>query len=208
MKIGIINDGIGNIGSVMSALKFYKTYFERKYQDSYEVQVVNDILGVEDSDILILAGVGNFKTAVKRINEMGIWTAIDDHVIRYKKPIIGICLGMQLFADYSKEGGITQGFGWIEGSVEKIKSEKLPHIGWNFFKSSSNLFNNTNSFYYMHSYHFIPDYDDVIIATTEYEGQEIVAAVRKDNVIGVQFHPEKSQSDGLKLLRNILEDFK
>ncbi len=203
MRIGIINNGLGNVGSVLSAIRFYK----------YNVSLVEKSRDIKESDVLVLAGVGNFKTAVSKIKEYKLWDLIDEEVTENKKPVLGICLGMQLFANKSYEDGETDGFGWISGEIVKIKdkSVRIPHIGWNeVIGSDRHIFNNLryNSFYYMHSYHFLPEDREVIIAITKYGDLEIVAAVKSSNIVGVQFHPEKSQADGLRLYRNILEGFK
>ncbi|CAG0970036.1 MAG: imidazole glycerol phosphate synthase subunit HisH [Candidatus Methanoperedens sp.] len=200
MKIGIVNYSLGNVGSVYSAFKFYK----------FDVVIVNKPENLEDVDVIVLSGVGNFKTAVSKLKQFHFWDKLNDEVIIKKKPILGICLGMQLFADVSFEDGNNFGFGWIKGKVQKIKgnSIRVPHIGWDevrpldekMFKGIIN-----NFFYFMHSYHLIPEDKNVVIATTKYGDLEIVSALRKDNIVGVQFHPEKSQGDGLRIIRNFLE---
>lgn len=200
MKIGIVNYSIGNVGSVYSAFKFY----------NFDCFLINEPKELSKVDIIVLAGVGNFITAVSKLKELQMWDRINEEVITKKKPVVGICLGMQLFADVSYEDGETMGFGWIEGEVTKIKGDnlKIPHIGWNGLEYSDNrLFAGMryNSFYFMHSYHFIPKDEKVVVARTKYGNLEFISAVRKDNIIGVQFHPEKSQGDGLRLLRNIVE---
>ena len=153
---------------------------------------------------------GNFNTAVSKLKQYQFWDRLNYEVTVKKKPVLGICLGMQLFADISYEGGENKGFGWISGRVVKIEdhSTKVPHIGWDEIKPlDDKLFKGmqNNSFYYMHSYHFVPEDKGVTKAVTRYGDLEIVAAIRKDNIVGVQFHPEKSQGDGLRLLRNFLE---
>jgi len=202
MRIGIINYGLGNMGSVYSAFKFYR----------YQVSIINDARELKNIDILVLAGVGNFSTVVSRLKEKGFWDEIHNEVIAKKKLTFGICLGMQLFADVSYEAQESRGFGWIKGKVIKIEgtSLRVPHIGWNNVDSLDNkVFRGLrhNSFYFMHSYHFVPEDKSVIIATTKYGSLEIVSAVRKENIVGVQFHPEKSQGDGLRLLKNLVEVF-
>jgi glutamine amidotransferase len=200
MKIGIVNISIGNVGSVHSALRFY----------NYDVGLVNKPEELKNYTVLILAGVGHFKTAASRIKELHFWDALGEEVIGKKKPVLGICLGMQLFAGTGYEGGENDGLGWINGKVIKIEEAalKVPHMGWADIQPlDERLFRGMryNSFYFMHSYHFIPDDKNVIKAVTQYGDIEIVAAVSKDNIFGVQFHPEKSQGDGLRFLRNFLE---
>lgn len=200
IKIGIVNYSLGNVGSVYSAFRFYK----------YDVSLIDKPEDLDDIDVIVLAGVGNFKTAVSKLKEYKFWDKLNHEVLVKKKPTLGICLGMQLFADVSYEDGETEGFGWIKGNVVKIegKSLKIPHIGWDEVKPfNGDMFKGllNNFFYYMHSYHFIPKDRNVIMATTRYGDIDIVSAVWKDNIVGVQFHPEKSQGDGLRLLRNFLE---
>lgn len=200
MKIGIVNYSLGNVGSVYSAFEFY----------GYDVALVSRPEELEKYDVIVLAGVGNFNTVVSKLKQLQFWDRLNHEVIIKKKLVLGICLGMQLFADVSYEGGENKGFGWISGKVVKIEgnSIKVPHMGWDkieplddkLFKGMQN-----NSFYYMHSYHFIPEDKGIIKAVTRCGDLEIVAAIRKDNIVGVQFHPEKSQGDGLRLLRNFLE---
>lgn len=203
MKVGLINNSLGNVGSVLSALSFYK----------YEVVLAEDFAAIKDSDILILAGVGNFITAAQKLKDLKFWDVINEEVVDNKKPILGICLGMQLFAERSYEDGVTDGFGWIKGEIIKLPEElvRVPHMGWNLVTptNSKPIFEGLRYyyFYYMHSYHFKPENEKHIIATSKYGEIDIVAAIKKDNIIGVQFHPEKSQGDGLRLFRNILEEF-
>lgn len=200
MKIGIINNSLGNVGSVLSALRFYR----------YDVDLVNSAKEIDEIDVIILAGVGNFITAAGKLKEMNFWDKLNEEVLVRKKPVLGICLGMHLFADVGYEDGINQGFGWIKGEVKKIDENlvRVPHIGWDEVKPrNGDLFRGMryNYFYFMHSYQFIPEDRNDIIGTTDYGNVEIVSALKKDNIVGVQFHPEKSQGDGLRLLRNFLE---
>lgn len=200
MRIGIIDYKIGNLGSVYSALEFYK----------YNIRIVDRPEGLKDTDIIILTGVGSFNTAVSRLKEKGFWEVIDEEVKKNSKPILGICLGMQLFGESSYEGGGSRGFGWIKGKVIKIDDPtvRVPHIGWNIVTPHNDLlFRNmaSNYFYFMHSYHLIPEEKGVIAATAKYGNTEVVSAVKKNNIFGVQFHPEKSQGDGLRFFKNFME---
>lgn len=200
MKIGIIEYGIGNIGSLLEAFRFY----------NYDVSLVGTPKKLKDIDMIVLAGVGDFSTVIKKLKRLKMWDELDRQVKNDGKPVLGICLGMQLFSDLSYENGKHTGFGWIAGDVVKLKSEtaKVPHIGWDKIKpDKSELFKGIrhNYFYYMHSYHFVPKNKSVIAAVTSYGPQQITAVVRKDNIVGVQFHPEKSQGDGLRFLKNTVE---
>lgn len=200
MKIGIVNYSLGNIGSVKSALNFY----------NYDVDVITTPKEIDSVDLLVLAGVGNFATASDRLKKTRFWDKLDDDVTSNGKPVLGICLGMQIFSDQSFEDGVHSGFGWIKGNVIKMDGNRLriPHIGWNrVIAQDDPLFEGiqNNYFYFMHSYHFMPMEKGVEIASTEYFGLRFVSAVRKKNIVGVQFHPEKSQGDGLRILKNFVE---
>lgn len=200
MKIGIVNYSIGNVGSVYSAFRFY----------NYNVSLIDTPGAVDAVDMLVLAGVGNYPAAASRLKSMNLWERIDEAVTIRKKPILGICLGMQLFADIGYENGKNKGFGWIAGEVIKMEGNNLrvPHIGWDEVSpQESTLFKNSryNFFYFMHSYHFMPKDKNAVIASTNYGDLEICAAVKKDNIVGVQFHPEKSQGDGLRFIKNAVE---
>jgi len=207
VKIGIMNISLGNVGSVASAFGFY----------GHEVSLVSDPGEVGKSDLIVLAGVGNFQFASRRVHESGFADALDKAVIGRRLPVLGICLGMHLFADVGYEDGRNPGLGWIPGEIVKIESPaegprlRVPHMGWNSVRPrNTDLFRRVRSgdMYFMHSYRFVPRDPSVVTAVTDYGGVEIVSAVRKDNIVGVQFHPEKSQGDGLRFLRNLLEEIK
>lgn len=202
MKIGIVNYSLGNVGSIYSALKFY----------NYDVCMTDTPQQLSEVDVIILAGVGNFKTAVERLKAYGFWDALNREVLEKKKPVLGICLGMQLFSDVSFEDGKTPGFGWISGEVKKISGQnlRLPHMGWNEVtprNGGSKLFKGIidNFFYFMHSYQFIAKSPEVVMASARYGDVEVASMIKKDNITGVQFHPEKSQGDGLRFLKNFVE---
>ena len=202
MKIGIVNSSIGNVGSVYSAFEFY----------GYEVSLINSPHELKAVNLIVLAGVGNFSMAVSKLKELKLWDKINREVTVNKKPVLGICLGMQLFADKSYEDGESDGFGWINGNVVKLDNAilRVPHIGWDEVEVfDRKLFKGVryNNFYFMHSYHFIPKNPKVIISYINCGDSRIVSAVRQDNIIGVQFHPEKSQGDGLRFLKNVVETF-
>lgn len=199
MKIGIIDYGLGNLGSVCSAFRFFKS----------DVILIDNSKGLDNVDVIVLAGVGNFNTAIRKLKERAFCDELNNQVLKKGKLTIGICLGMQLFADVSYEDGKNKGFGWIEGKVVLMegKSLRVPHIGWDKVEpKESILFKGMqdNYFYFMHSYHFIPEDKRAVIGTTKCGDLEIVSAVRKENIIGCQFHPEKSQAEGLKFIKNIL----
>lgn len=199
-QVGVVNYGLGNIGSLYSALRFVNS----------NVGIINEPVEICSHDVIVLSGVGNFSSAVKKLKGKGFWDEILNHVLNKNKPILGVCLGMQMFADKSYENGEHEGFGFIKGKVVKIdvKNLKLPRIGW--FQvdvlEDEGIFNGMRygSFYFMHSYHFVPDNMECVIATSKYGELQIVSAVREHNVVGFQFHPEKSQGDGLRVLKNTL----
>lgn len=174
MKVCILDYGIGNVGSVYEAFKFVhnKVILGRNAED------------IEQSHIIVLSGVGNFGMAKKKLQESGLWGSLHVHVKEKLKPVIGICLGMQLFSEISYEGGVHEGFGWLKGKVQKIEGEnlRLPHIGWNYIQTYDNqIFSRMiyGTFYFMHSYHFVPEDTSVVIANTKYGNVNIVSAVKR-----------------------------
>jgi len=203
--IGIIDLKIGNVKSVNWALNHLgvKNIISSNPED------------LKDCSKLILPGVGFFSTGMKQISELGFDSFLEDQVINQKKPILGICLGMQLFTKYSEEttnGETTEGLGYVDGYVTKIKVTskdiRVPHVGWNeVIDSDLKLLNNIQDrtdFYFVHSYMVNLDDESIKASFTEH-GQKIVACYEHDNIYGAQFHPEKSQKNGLQLLRNFAE---
>ncbi len=201
--ITLIDIGLGNIKSVANALKRLKVPF----------LITSDPEKIANADKLIFPGVGNFCEASKRLDDAGIASIIRERVIINKVPLLGICLGMQLFASYGDEGGVSsKGLDLIKGRVSLLPSGghglRLPHIGWNDVSFENfKLFDSIQSgtcFYFVHSYALVPEEKGLKVATANY-GSDFVAAVQKDNIVGTQFHPEKSQDAGLKLLKNFCE---
>ncbi|KKS42997.1 MAG: Imidazole glycerol phosphate synthase subunit HisH [candidate division CPR1 bacterium GW2011_GWA2_42_17] len=199
-KLLVIDYGVVNIQSVVNALNFlgYTPWLSAKKAD------------IEKADIYIFPGIGAFAEAMKNLKNLRIIETLNRQILIAKKPILGICLGMQVLAEDSEEYGFHQGLGWIKGHVKKMlptHQAKIPHIGWNpvtvvkklplFFRTNS-----TPAFYFDHSYEFVCPQD--VIAATCRHGKDVVAAIQKDNIFGVQFHPEKSQIQGLKLLRGFM----
>jgi glutamine amidotransferase len=197
-SIVIIDYGVGNTFSVANAIRFLG-YNKIKVSDQEN--------HIREADALILPGVGAFDEAARNLNSRMLHIILGDEVLVKKKPILGICVGMQLLAEGSEENGWHMGLNWIPGKVKKIELAApyaVPQVGWNniTFSKQDPLFTCTPeqpNFYFDHSYHFetIPEYR---IAWCDY-GIEVTAAVQKENIFGVQFHPEKSQTNGLKLLR-------
>ena len=210
MSIGIIDYGSGNLRSVAKALEVAN----KNVNANSKIVITSDPKIIKKSDKIILPGQGSFRDCylgIKKIN--GLVDTLNDFVLVQKKPIFGICVGMQLFAKIGYESEETKGFGWIDGVVKKInnlnKTLKLPHMGWNQieFKKDFLLFSgieNKSHMYFVHSYEFLTKQKNCIVATTNY-GNSIIVAVAKDNIFGTQFHPEKSQKNGLKLLENFLK---
>lgn len=199
MRIGIVNMSIGNVGSVLSAFGFY----------GCDASLVDAPAELSKVDAIVLAGVGNFKTASAKLDSLGFRDALNEQVLGRGKPVLGICLGMQLFADVGFEDGETAGFGWIKGRVARLAGRdiRVPHMGWNTVEPVRGpLFEGVRygSFYFMHGYHFIPESREAVMGLTRYGEVEIVSAIGRDNIHGVQFHPEKSQGDGLRVLRNFM----
>ena len=198
--IAIIDYGMGNLGSV------------RRKLDRIGVQsvITSDPEEIRNSEKLILPGVGHFGNAVHEIKSRGLWDVLNHQVLSEKKPILGICLGMQLMAKKSEEGDVA-GFGWFDAEVIRFKVQdtlkfKVPHMGWNQVeqKKQSLLFENVNpcmSFYFVHSYHLVCDHQEDILNMTDYE-YPFVSAIQKENLYGVQYHPEKSHDCGEQLLNN------
>ncbi|KKN46137.1 hypothetical protein LCGC14_0676080 [marine sediment metagenome] len=202
-KVLIIDYDMGNIDSISRAIE----------ECGSEPIVSNSYSDFEQASLIILPGVGSFATALKNIEKYGLKPIIIEQVLEKNKPLLGICLGMQILATKGYEGGETEGIGLIEGKVVLLKPDdpqtRIPHVGWNdvIFNKSSPLFYNLKSgrdFYFVHSYNFVCKNEDDILAYTPYCGK-FVSVVGHGNVYGVQFHPEKSQFAGFEILKNFLE---
>lgn len=198
--ICILNYGSGNVRSVYNVLKFL----------GYNATISNNKADIQNASHLILPGVGAFNSSMKKILDTIPMDILEDQVIKNAKPFLGICVGMQVLADSGDEGGESQGLGWVSGVVKKIETDQapLPHIGWNNIKvtQDTELFNGlkkVNDFYFVHSYAFCKIKEENILAKVDYESS-IAAAINKDNIYGVQFHPEKSQRAGQLILKNFL----
>ena len=206
MKVTIVDYNSGNISSVINS-------FKEVAKNKIDLEVTSDLQKIKSSDKLVLPGQGSFKSCVDALNAInGLTEALSEFAINDKKPLLGICVGLQMFADIGYEETETKGLGWIPGKVSKIDNKdgvfKLPHIGWNEINivKDSKIFKNLDKnshMYFVHSYEFIPDDKNVISATTNYS-TNIVCAVEKENIFGTQFHPEKSDKLGLKLIDNFL----
>ena len=207
MNVTIVDYQSGNISSVINS-------FKEAAKNKINLEVTSNLNKIKSSDKIVLPGQGSFKScvdALKKIN--GLIDELENFAINKKKPLLGICVGLQMFANIGFEETETRGFGWISGKVSKIDNQKgkfkLPHIGWNEIRilKNSKIFKdikNESHMYFVHSYEFIPEDKSVISATTDYSS-EIVCSVEKENLFGTQFHPEKSDKDGLKVIKNFLD---
>ena len=197
----VIDYGMGNLASVIRALE----------ECGSDVIVSKDADDIEEANAIILPGVGAFSEGMQRLHDMGWGKALTKAVLEEKTPILGICLGMQLLADWGYEHNKTKGLGYIAGEVVKLELQntRIPHIGWNevSYKEENLLLENISNgtdFYFVHSYHFIPQNQEAILGTTTH-GFEFVSIVQNNNIFGTQFHPEKSSKNGFVLLRNFLK---
>ena len=207
MNVTIVDYNSGNISSVINS-------FREVAENKVNIEVTSDIDKIKSSDKVVLPGQGSFKSCIDALNTInGLKNALNEFVINKKKPILGICVGFQMFADVGYEESETKGLGWISGKVSKIDNQnrkyKLPHIGWNQINivKDSKIFKdveNNAHMYFVHSYEFVPEYKNVISATTDYSSN-IVCSVERENIFGTQFHPEKSHKIGLKIIDNYLK---
>jgi glutamine amidotransferase len=206
MNVAIVDYNSGNISSVINS-------FKEAAQDKVNIQITSDLNKIKLSDKVVLPGQGSFKSCIEALNDIeGLVETLNEFAVTNKKPLLGICVGLQMFADLGYEEIETKGLGWISGKVSKIDNQngvyKLPHIGWNQINivKDSRIFKdieNNSHMYFVHSYEFIPDNKDVISATTDYSSK-IVCSVEKENIFGTQFHPEKSDKIGLKIIENFI----
>jgi glutamine amidotransferase len=206
MNVTIVDYNSGNISSVINS-------FKEVSKDKVNIEVTLDLDKIKSSDKVVLPGQGSFKSCVDALNSIdGLVDCLNEFAIINKKPLLGICVGLQMLADVGYEETETKGLGWISGSVLKIDNHngkyKLPHIGWNQINilKDSKIFKdieNNSHMYFVHSYEFVPKDKNVISATTDYSSK-IVCSVEKENIFGTQFHPEKSDKIGLKIIDNFI----
>ena len=210
MLLTIVDYGVGNLRSIAKSI-------EKANSDNslnYLVKISSDVNDVKKSDKIVLPGQGSFKACKEGIDNIeGLQEELNESVLTKKKPIYGICAGMQLFATTGYEEKKTAGLNWIPGEVIKLNFDspelKIPHMGWNELQieNSSLVFQDTineDHAYFIHSYEFIPKDKKNISITTNY-GKDVIAAVSFKNIYGSQFHPEKSQNTGIKILTNFLK---
>lgn len=202
MKIHIVNFGMGNIFSVQKKIQ----------SKDISLSISSDIHDILNADKIILCGVGHFKKAMDNLIELNLIDSLNDFALIQKKPVLGICLGMQLMANYSEEGNVN-GLGWVDAKVKKFntsesKKFKIPHMGWNTVDISkeSPLMKNINSneeFYFVHSFYLKSNNPLNILNETTYI-QKFCSGIEQENIFGVQYHPEKSHDAGNILLDNFL----
>jgi glutamine amidotransferase len=195
---------MGNLGSILNMLK----------KIGVKAIISSDISDIDSADMLILPGVGSFDNGVKNLKELGFVSVLNNRVLKHKTPILGICLGIQLFTKRSEEGNMP-GLGWIDAKTVRFKFDKddnnlkIPHMGWNTIKINQddiifkNMLENAR-FYFVHSYHLVCNNKKNILAKTHY-GYDFVSVVKNENIWGVQFHPEKSHKFGMQILKNFVE---
>ena len=206
MNVTIVDYKSGNISSVINS-------FKEVAQDKVKIEITSDVSKIKSSDKVVLPGQGSFKSCVNALKSInGLVDSLNDFVMINKKPLLGICVGLQMFADVGYEETETKGLGWISGKVTRINNQngkyKLPHIGWNQINilKESKIFKDIKDkshMYFVHSYEFVPTDKNFISATTDYSSKH-VCAVEKENIFGTQFHPEKSDKDGLKIINNFI----
>ncbi|MDC1365811.1 imidazole glycerol phosphate synthase subunit HisH [Pelagibacteraceae bacterium] len=206
MNVTIVDYNSGNISSVINS-------FKEVAKDKVNIEVTSDLNNIKSSDKVVLPGQGSFKSCVDALNSInGLVETLNEFAITNKKPLLGICVGLQMFANIGFEETEAKGLGWISGKVLKINNQnnkfKLPHMGWNEISiiKESKIFKdieNKSHMYFVHSYEFVPDDKSVVSATTDYSSN-IVCSVEKENIFGTQFHPEKSDKLGLKIIENFL----
>lgn len=201
-SVCLLDYGSGNVKSVYNILNYL----------GYNVKVSNRIEDIKNSTHIILPGVGAFGASMKKIMDKIPFDVLENEVLNNGKPFLGICVGMQVLADKGFEFGEYKGFGWINGTVDKIDSKDLPtlHIGWNNIKVQREIpllkgLNDNKDFYFVHSYVFDVKNKDYIVAQTEY-GSDFTSILSKDNILGIQFHPEKSQKAGQLIFKNFIEN--
>ena len=206
MNVTIVDYNSGNISSVINS-------FKEVAKNKVNIKVTSDLEKIKSSDKVVLPGQGSFKSCVDALNNInGLVDTLNEFATNNKKPLLGICVGLQMFAEVGYEEIETKGLGWISGRVSKIDNQggkfKLPHIGWNQINivKDSQIFKgieNNSHMYFVHSYELVPNDKSVVSATTDYSSN-IVCSVEKENIFGTQFHPEKSDKTGLKIIDNFI----
>jgi glutamine amidotransferase len=203
--IAVVDYGAGNVKSVVNALELIKQ----------KPIVTRDPDELTRASAIILPGVGAFGDCMNKIRKYNLVEPLEEIILKEKKPFLGICIGMQILAEKGLEKGEHEGLAWVRGTVKKMvpneKKYRIPHMGWNdiTYNKKCLLFNEITqapAFYFVHSYHLEVDGPDAdAVVATCWHGMHVTVAVQKDNIFGVQFHPEKSQEEGIKLLKNFIK---
>ena len=203
MRVALINYGMGNLGSVRRALEDLGA----------NVIIAEHPLMLLAANRLVLPGVGSFGAGMERLRTGGWIEALHQQVLEHHKPLLGICLGMQMLSGSSEENGMHEGLNFIPGKVRRLDklgcSLRIPHVGWNevIYQKGTTLFNKipqSMDFYFVHSYAVEVDDPSDVLATTSY-GTTVIAAISRNNIFGTQFHPEKSSKSGKQILKNFLD---
>jgi glutamine amidotransferase len=203
MTVAIVDYGMGNVRSLMNALEYV----------GEDALITDDVGAMAEADRIVLPGVGAFGDAMAAIRAKGLREPLTRLALEQRKPILGVCLGMQLFAKRSHEHGLHEGLGWLDADVlplDVAPPAKVPHVGWNELAFDpadwllAGIPAQQTDFYFVHSFHMVCNDPADLVATTDHGGA-VTAIVRRDNLVAAQFHPEKSQDNGLQLLQNWLE---
>lgn len=209
MKVAVIDYGVGNLGSLLTALDLL----------GVTPSLVNRASDLHFNDGFILPGVGDFSNCMRLLTKLGWVNVLEEEVLGLGKPLLGVCVGMQLLASFGMEGTTeeanvgVEGLGLVPGEVHNLRTlgckKRVPHVGWNEVNclTEAGILNGIptgTDFYFVHSYAFVPDTPETVVATTDY-GIPVTAVIHKDNIWGTQFHPEKSSKAGLKLLQNFVD---
>jgi len=207
VTVALIDYNMGNIRSIQNGFEIF----------TEDVRIVSDGSELGSPSAVVVPGVGSFGDGIENLRQQGFIEPLRELVVDKKTPYLGICLGLQFLADYSTERGVYDGLGWISGEVTRIKPQndeyRVPHMGWNSVRFEDNTntvlfreFDMNDTFYFVHSYHLDPEtIKDSQITSTSWHGTEVTASIRQNNIFGVQFHPEKSQGAGLKVIENFVE---
>jgi glutamine amidotransferase len=203
MKVVVVDSHVGNLGAIPNMLA----------KAGSAATITDDPSEIEDADRIVLPGVGSFDAAMRNLTAAGVLDVLRSKVIEQGTPLLGLCLGMEILADRSEEGALG-GLGWIPGDVRKFdfgsvaEAPRVPHMGWNIVRPERDSailrdLGDRPRFYFAHSYYFEPARHEDVLATTEY-GRPFASVVQRDNITGIQFHPEKSHRFGLAIFRNFV----
>lgn len=204
--IAIVDYDVGNVGSVLNMLR----------KVGAKAEITRDPVALCAADKLVLPGVGAFDEAIANLRRFELWDLLNELVLTERKPILGVCLGAQLMTRSSEEGQ-QPGFGWLDAHIQRFRapegaSLRIPHMGWNLVNPTRpdiGIFNNVPEpmrFYFVHSYHMVADSPEIALATTPY-GKDFISVLGRDNILAMQYHPEKSHKYGLQIYRNFVEQF-